>query len=126
MQNFQALGASLPNFRASGGWGLHPQTPKSLRQLGAQPPDSQTQPPIANFSLRTRQLSTVFNYTRFCCFCFEQFYLDHSVTNLIMLIIDIYLMLNVFCLKSFICNTHCVTLIPSCNIALSYLFAEVI
>ena len=38
MQNFRALGAPPPHPRASGGWGLCPQTP-SLRQLGASPPD---------------------------------------------------------------------------------------
>ena len=38
MQNFRALGAPPPDPRASGGWGLCPQTP-SLRQLGASPPD---------------------------------------------------------------------------------------
>ena len=42
-----------------------------------------------------------------------------------MLTIDVYLLRNCFCLKSFICITHCVTLIPSCYIALSYLFAKV-
>ena len=66
MQNFRALGAPPPDPRASGGWGLCPQTP-SLRQLGASPPDlhwppadggsaprpPQTAPPIANF-LATR------------------------------------------------------------------------
>ena len=41
-----------------------------------------------------------------------------------MLTIDVCLI--VFCLKSFICITHCVTLIPSRDIALSYLFAKVI
>ena len=34
MQNFRAL-----NPRASGGWGLCPQTSVGLRQLGASPPD---------------------------------------------------------------------------------------
>ena len=38
MQNFRALGAPPPDPRASGGWGLCPQTP-SLRQLGTKPPD---------------------------------------------------------------------------------------
>ena len=38
MQNFRALGAPLPDPRASGGWGIRPQTP-SFRQLGAWPPD---------------------------------------------------------------------------------------
>ena len=37
MQNFRALGAPPPDPRASGGWGLCPQTP-SLRRLGASPP----------------------------------------------------------------------------------------
>ena len=65
MQIFRALGALPPDPRASGGWGLCPQTP-SLRQLGAFPPDHhwppaaggsaprppQTAPSIANFWLR--------------------------------------------------------------------------
>ena len=45
MQNFQALGAPPPDPRASGGWGLCPQTP-SLGQLGASPPDPQNSPPL--------------------------------------------------------------------------------
>ena len=44
-QNFQALGAQPPDPRASGGWGLRPQTPK-------------TAPPIANFWLRAWSQST--------------------------------------------------------------------
>ena len=44
MQNFQARGAPPPDPRASGGWGLHPQTPIGLRQLGALPPDPKTAP----------------------------------------------------------------------------------
>ena len=64
MQNFRALGAPPPDPRASGGWGLCPQTP-SLRQLGTSPPDPHwppaaggsaprppNSPPIANFWLR--------------------------------------------------------------------------
>ena len=51
MQNFPALGALPPDPRASGGWGLCPQTP-SLRRLGAKPPDPPNSPPIANFWLR--------------------------------------------------------------------------
>ena len=43
MQNFRALGAPPPDPRASGGWGLCPQTP-SLRQLGASPPDPHWHP----------------------------------------------------------------------------------
>ena len=40
MQNFQALGALPPDTRASGGWGLGPQTPKHsppLRIFGYAP-----------------------------------------------------------------------------------------
>ena len=48
MQNFRALGAPPPDPRASGGWGLYPQTP-SLRQLGASPPDPHW-PPAAGGS----------------------------------------------------------------------------
>ena len=43
MQNFRALGAPPPDPRASGGWGLCPQTP-SHRQLGASPPDPHWSP----------------------------------------------------------------------------------
>ena len=48
MQNFRALGAPPPDPRASGGWGLCPQTP-CLRQLGASPPDPHW-PPAAGGS----------------------------------------------------------------------------
>ena len=44
MQNFRALGAPPPDPRASGGWGLCPQIPIGLRQLGAQTPE--TAPPV--------------------------------------------------------------------------------
>ena len=43
MQNFRALGAPPPDPRASGGWGLCPQTP-SVRQRGASPPDPHWHP----------------------------------------------------------------------------------
>ena len=48
MQNFRALGVPPPDPRASGGWGLCPQTP-SLQQLGASPPDPHW-PPAAGGS----------------------------------------------------------------------------
>ena len=50
MQNFLALGAPPPDPRASGGWGLCPQTP-SLQQLGASPPAAggfAPRPPLAS------------------------------------------------------------------------------
>ena len=98
MQNFQALGALPADPRASGGWRLRPQTPNSLRRRTSNP---QTHSPNANFGLRTWQLCTVYNYMRFCSFCFEQFFLDRSVANLMMLIIDIRLMLNCFLFEKF-------------------------
>ena len=42
MQNFQALGAPPPDPRASGGWGLRPQTPQTAPHseiLAARLPD---------------------------------------------------------------------------------------
>ena len=64
MQKFRALWAKPPDPRASGRWGLCPQTP-SLWRLGALPPDPHwppatggsaprppKQPSIANFCLR--------------------------------------------------------------------------
>ena len=67
MQNFQALGAPPPNPRASGGWGLCPQTPNSLQGLGAPPPDPpKTAPSIANFWLRAyHALPPVYNHMGF-------------------------------------------------------------
>ena len=50
MQNFRVLGALDP--RASGGWGLCPQTP-SLRQLGASPPDPHWPPAAGGSAPRT-------------------------------------------------------------------------
>ena len=46
MQNFQALGASLSDPHASESWGRCPQTPNSLRRLGALPPDPQNSPQL--------------------------------------------------------------------------------
>ena len=53
MQNFRALGAPLPDLHASGGWGLHPQTPIDLQRQRAPPQTPQTAPLIANFWLST-------------------------------------------------------------------------
>ena len=74
---------------------------QNFQTLGAPPPHPQTQFPIANFWVRTWQLCTVYNYERFCSFCFEQFFLDRSVTNLMMLIIEVCLMLNCFLFENF-------------------------
>ena len=74
---------------------------QNFQALGAPPPDPQPQPPIANFWLRTWQLYTAFNYMRFCSCCSEQFFLDRSIANLMMLIIDVCLMLNCFVFEKF-------------------------
>ena len=124
MQNFQALGALPPKPRASGGWGLFPQTPNSLRLLRGSAPRPPKQPlKLRISSCVPATFCTVYNHMGFCSLCFEQFFLHHSVANLMMLTIDICLI--VCCLKSLICITHCVTLTPSCYITLSYLFAKV-
>ena len=73
---------------------------QKFQALGDPPPDPQIQPPIANFWLRTWQLCTVFNHMRFCSF-FEQFFLNRSVANFMMLIIDICVMLNCFVFEKF-------------------------
>ena len=73
----------------------------NFQALGALPPDPQNIPPIANFWLRAWQLCTVYNYMRFRSFCFEQFFLDRSVSNLMMLTIDVCLMLNCFSCEKF-------------------------
>ena len=59
MQNFRGLGAPPLDPRASGGWGLSPQTP-SLRQLPDShwPPAAAKQPPHSEF-LATRQFVSV-------------------------------------------------------------------
>ena len=124
MQNFQALGAPPPDpvpptaggFAptppiASGGWELRPQTSKTA------PPQLR----IPGYAPATH--CNVYNYMGLGSFCFEQFFLDRPVANLMILTVDVCLI--VFWMKSFICITPCVTLIPFCYIALSYLFAKV-
>ena len=84
MQNFQA-----PDPRASGGWGLCPQTPKTF-------------PSIANFWLRASTLCTVYNHMGFRSSCFEQFFLHRSVANLMMLtVIDVCLILDCLMFEKF-------------------------
>ena len=85
---FLSAVGSAPDSRTSGGWGLCPQTPKTV-------------PPNANFWLRAWQLCTVPNYTRFRSFCFKQFFLDRSVANLMMLTTDVCLMPNCVLFEKF-------------------------
>ena len=81
MQNFRALGAPPPDPRASGGWGLCPQTP-SLRQLGASPPDPPNSPPIANFWLRACANVCIFTQVGWIE-CYYSFLASLSVTLLL-------------------------------------------
>ena len=69
--------------------------------LGAPHPDTQNSPPIASFWLRVWQLCTVHNHRRFCSFCFEQFFLDRSHANPMMLTADVCRMLNCFLFEKF-------------------------
>ena len=102
-------------------WGLCPQTPNSLRRLGAPPPDPRNSPLNCEFlASRLPHFALFIIMWVFRSFCFEQIFLHCSVANLLMLtIINVCLMLNCF-----LFFTHCMTLIPSCYIALSYLFAK--
>ena len=95
---------------------------QTFQALGAPPSDPQNSPPMRISDYAPATLCNVYNYMGFRSFCFEQLFLDRSVANRMMLTIDVCLI--VFWLESFICITHCVTLIPFCYIALSYLFTK--
>ena len=123
MQNFQALGAPPPNPRASNGWGLCPQTPSSLRQLGAEPQNSPLNCEFLAMCLPRFALFIIIWV--FVALCFEQFFLHCSVANLMMLTIDICLMLNCVLFEKFdlhyaLCHFDSILLHT-----LSYLFAKV-
>ena len=68
---------------------------------GSFAPDPQNSPPLRISGYAPAALCTVYNCMDFCSFCFEQFFLDCSVANLMMLTIDICLMLNCFLFKKF-------------------------
>ena len=118
------LPISMPRFKSIIFYQYSPKTKlilKKMQNFQALPPQQPPQLRISGYAPAT--LCTVYDHMGFRSYCFEQFFLHSSVANLMMLtIIDVCLI--VFCLKSFICITHCVTLIPSCYIALSYLFAK--
>ena len=46
-------------------------------------------------------LCAIYNHMRFRSFCFEQFFLDRSVANLMMLTIEVCLVLNCFLFEKF-------------------------
>ena len=73
MQNFRALGAPPPDPRASGGWGLCPQTP-SLRRLGASPPDPHWPPAAGGSAPRPpKQPPPIAIFWLRACFCITSF-----------------------------------------------------
>ena len=75
---------------------------QNFQALGTPPPDPQNSPPqlrISGYAPAT--LCNVYNYMGFSSFCFEQFFLDRSVANLMMLTIDVCLMLNCFLVEKF-------------------------
>ena len=102
------------NAKFSSAGGSAPRPP-CLRRLGDLPPDPQwplaaggsaprppTQPPqlrISGYVLPT--LCTVYNRMGVRSFCFEQFFLHHSVANLMMFTTDVCLMLNCFLFEKF-------------------------
>ena len=56
----------------------------------------------AGFGLRAEGCRPlVCNFISFCSFCFEQFFLDRSVANLMVLTIDVCLMFNCFLFEKF-------------------------
>ena len=121
----------MPRFKSIIFYQYCPKTKLFLKKnakfssAGAPPPRPPTQPSSLQISgYVPAALCTVYNHMGFRSFCFEQFFLHRSVANLMMLtVIDVCLI--VFCLKSLICITRCVTLTSSCYITLSYLYAKV-
>ena len=121
---FSSAGGSAPRppcLRWLGALPPNPQLPLAAGGFAPRPPKHPPQLRISGYAPAT--LCAVYNHMGFRSFCYEQFFLHRSVANLMILtIIDVSLI--VFWLKSFIGITHCVTLISSCYIALSYLFAK--
>ena len=68
---------------------------------GFAPTPPNTVPLIASFWLRVWQTCTVHNHRRFCSFCFEQFFLDRSDANPMMLTADVCRLLNCFLFEKF-------------------------
>ena len=92
---------------------------------GGSVPRPQTQPPLRISGYALDKLCTVFNNIRVYSFCFEQFFLDRSVANLMILFIDVCLMLNCFLFEKFYLHYALRDFDSICDIALSYLFAKV-
>ena len=75
---------------------------QNFQVLGAPLPDPQNSPPQSRISsYAPAALCTVYNYTGVGSFCFEQFFLHRSVASLLMLTVDVCLMLNCFLVEKF-------------------------
>ena len=102
MQNFQALRAPLLDPRASGGWGLCPQTPNSLWRWGLRPQTPKTAPPNCEFlATRLSHFAMFIIVWGWVAFVLNNFFLDRPVANLMMLTVDVCLMLNCFLVEKF-------------------------
>ena len=82
-------------------WGLRLQTrvPPAAAGFGPRPP--KTAPQLRISGLPPATLCTIYNHMSFCSFCFEHFFLDRSVANLMMLTVDVCLVLNCFLFEKF-------------------------
>ena len=76
------------NVKISSAGGYAPRPP-CLRRLGALPQNPHNTPPNCGFLPTRLPHCNVYNYMGFCSFCFEQFFLDRSVANLMLLTIDV-------------------------------------
>ena len=70
---------------------------------GSAPRPLKQSPPIANSGYAPATLCTIYNHMGFLSFCFERFFLDGSVANLMMLTVDILVCLvrNCFLFEKF-------------------------
>ena len=103
-----ALPISMPRFKGITFYQYSPKIKLFLKKnakfssAGGSAPRPPNQPPqlrISGYVLST--LCIVYNRMGFRSFCFEQFFLHHSVANCMMLITDVCLMLNCFLFEKF-------------------------
>ena len=96
---------------------------QNFQALGAPPPEPRTQPPLRISACAS---SSFVLFMFICVFvAFEQFFLDRSMVNLMMLSTDVCLMLDCFLFEKFYLHYALWTLILFCDTALIYLFAKV-
>ena len=99
----------MPRFKSIIFYQYSPKTKLFLKKNakfssgGSSDPRPPKQPPQLRISgYAPANLCTVNNHMGFCSFCFEQFFLHRSVSNLMMFtVIDVCLMLNCFLFEKF-------------------------